>query len=808
MLMQVFSTGMGRGAGPVDYVTGELGLEFEPDGEIRRDLRGKPVTYIRDPSPVVVAGNPDQIEQLIDSLEFKYKYSSGVLSFAHEDGFLSDEKEAEIINDFEKTAFAGLDVDQYSILWTRHTHQGRHELHFIIPRVELSTGKSLNVFPPNYQKYFDPWRSLHNERNGWADPDDPARSRLLQGRGHHEKIDAAALRQGLKVAEDPKKLITDYLVSGIESGVITDRDSIIKALEAADLEINRQGKDYISIRPEPDSKPIRLKGPIYEQHFNSERFIGTIETQDSTGSRAGGDPNLDRISELERDIAGAISRRIEYNRGRYQKPIPTITQEHRSDVKSTPESSRNLEIDLNNSMDQTDPDRFQPLHGHLFRELGPDALDYAKDFEQSGGDRTPDGNTDASGEAWREDHPQQLWREETTLRPDRRERTSLSKWLQSFKNKVEVIYDAAREAIDRRFNEIIRAIRSGTDAAEATDRAFDEASSRINQACIELERTTKTARVIMENRADELDKFKTNINLVEYASIYGYQVIKRESGPNSKIMEKDGDKIVVATGTDGHGIYFSVHDKTDSGSIIDFIQKREGLNLGQVRKVLRVFSGLPEHEIEAKSLSKPVPTEKNAQQVLVTYTKAQSAIPRYLTNKRGIDEELIKDHRFSSVIRVDANKNAVFPHFNKEVLCGFELKNDGFTGFAKGGSKGLWLTSNLNDAKSLIICESAIDALSHAQIKDDPNAAYASIGGSMSDQQPELIKRLFKKLAERQAEVVIAVDNDQAGRNLSEQLHQIAAETGVSISLDIPKDKDWNQELMKRIEQENNRGLR
>lgn len=54
------------------------------------------------------------------------------------------------MDDFEKLAFAGMQPDQYNILWVRHSHANHHELHFVIPRVELSTGKAFNAFPPGW----------------------------------------------------------------------------------------------------------------------------------------------------------------------------------------------------------------------------------------------------------------------------------------------------------------------------------------------------------------------------------------------------------------------------------------------------------------------------------------------------------------------------------------------------------------------------------------------------------------------------------------------------------------------------------
>jgi hypothetical protein len=40
-------------------------------------------------------------------------------------------------------------------------------------------------------------------------------------------------------------------------------------------------------------------------------------------------------------------------------------------------------------------------------------------------------------------------------------------------------------------------------------------------------------------------------------------------------------------------------------------------------------------------------------------------------------------------LRIDARRNAVFPHRDDDGVCGYEIKNRGFTGFATGGVKAL-----------------------------------------------------------------------------------------------------------------------
>jgi hypothetical protein len=94
---------------------------------------------------------------------------------------------------------------------------------------------------------------------------------------------------------------------------------------------------------------------------------------------------------------------------------------------------------------------------------------------------------------------------------------------------------------------------------------------------------------------DELEQFKTLVNLSEFAAARGFELDRRESSRNSAVMRHpDGDKIIIArNGENANWIFFSVRDERENGTIIDFIQRREGINLGQVRKILRNWLGAP-----------------------------------------------------------------------------------------------------------------------------------------------------------------------------------------------------------------------
>src|SRR5215813_8002489 len=91
----------------------------------------------------------------------------------------------------------------------------------------------------------------------------------------------------------------------------------------------------------------------------------------------------------------------------------------------------------------------------------------------------------------------------------------------------------------------------------------------------------------------ELDAFKREIDLRQFAASFGYEMDRHESWRGSTVLRRGGDKIVVKRNNNGHYIYFSVRDDRDNGTIIDFAQRRIGASLGQVRQTLRPWIGRP-----------------------------------------------------------------------------------------------------------------------------------------------------------------------------------------------------------------------
>ena len=321
MLIKVFANGQGGGAAPVDYLIASHVLAYDDNRNLIREASGKPQLKIRDPLPDILSGNPDHTSMLIDSSPHKWSYRAGVIGFDKDDN-PTQAQQLEVIEAFEAIAFPGLEQEQFNMLWVRHSHEGRIELHFCTPRLELSSGKSLNIAPPGYQKAFDAVRDMLNKQHGWADPQDPSRA------------------QERKYVPEPhqraqsREAVQDWIEDLIVAGEITNRPTMVTTLQKAGFEIPRQGKKYLTILdPESDTR-WRMKGTIFHEGWTTEASVER-ETQRQHADHAKAASRLDGFSlqELRERYQDHIGRRAQYNRGRY--PLPT--RDHAPSLERGPE---------------------------------------------------------------------------------------------------------------------------------------------------------------------------------------------------------------------------------------------------------------------------------------------------------------------------------------------------------------------------------------------------------------------------------------------------------------------------------------
>ena len=214
------------------------------------------------PGAILLSGDPELTQRLADNLDFQNRYTVGVLSFEESD--LEKHQKEAIMQSFEEILLAGLERDQYDITWIEHTDKGRLELNFVIPNVELSTGKRL-------QPYFDQadrplvenWKQVTNFEHGLTDPHAPEKAQAIK------TLNSQNLPQSVK---EIKEQIGTAIAEQISNGNIQNRQDVVETLKGAGFEIARETDRSISIKNPDGKRNIRLEGVIYENRQFDKQF--------------------------------------------------------------------------------------------------------------------------------------------------------------------------------------------------------------------------------------------------------------------------------------------------------------------------------------------------------------------------------------------------------------------------------------------------------------------------------------------------------------------------------------------------------
>lgn len=274
----------------------------------------------------VLRGDLRTFTALANSITNVWKYTSGVFAFSLDDNPSYDDIN-EYLDAFEAHAFAGLKPNQYHFTAVLHEEpNGSKHIHFLVPRVELTTGKALNIAPPGHESYFDPLRDYFNYKKGWSRPDDPKLKRDTQTPDHDHFQQVSALKAGLsvgKTAKDIREVIGVYIEQRIRFGEIKNRHDVINALNDAEIgEITRISDNFISVKPLGSEKAIRLKGAFYESEFSVESYLENRTRKEndagaSNTSRFISEQDKEYAEELRARVTELAKKRAAYNEQRY-----------------------------------------------------------------------------------------------------------------------------------------------------------------------------------------------------------------------------------------------------------------------------------------------------------------------------------------------------------------------------------------------------------------------------------------------------------------------------------------------------------
>jgi hypothetical protein len=300
----------------------------------------------------------------------------------------------------------------------------------------------------------------------------------------------------------------------------------------------------------------------------------------------------------------------------------------------------------------------------------------------------------------------------------------------------------------------------------------------------------------------DLEHYKREINLVEFAIGRGFELRRDKSTRRAKVLKHScGDRILVSqSAQDGHWVYHSLGgDERDSGTIVDFLLQRDARgDMRSVHSACREFLGQPRVE-RPENQVQPGDVSFVRELVIERFVRARLAQNSLYLNERGIRPETLSDPRFRETWRVDGRGNVLFPHRDSEGVCGYEVKNRNYTSFAKQARKTVWRSRAMAGDDRLVVTESAIEALSHFQLHRQGTARYMSVGGAWSPSGLEELTASTRRLPDG-ARVVLAFNHDKAGTELADRLQPRLEAEGRVVTRHSPgrDGDDWNDVLQAR----------
>ena len=243
----------------------------------------------------VLKGDATTFNAICDSSPHLWKYTSGVIAWSKDDA-PTDEQIKEVLDDFEKHAFSGLDPSQYHLFAVLHIDDdGSKHIHVLAPRLDIQSGKSLNIAPPGHEKHFDSLRDYFNTKYQWSRPDDLLLMQTTQEPNHIAKLNAQAKKilneQDLTNLTKSQfcKVIDNYVKTLLKTQTVKNRAEIVSCIEQLEGVASVRAQQTVTVTLN-NGKKHRLSGDFYHEQFEiglySERLRAEAESRPTASELA------------------------------------------------------------------------------------------------------------------------------------------------------------------------------------------------------------------------------------------------------------------------------------------------------------------------------------------------------------------------------------------------------------------------------------------------------------------------------------------------------------------------------------------
>ena len=245
----------------------------------------------------------------------------------------------------------------------------------------------------------------------------------------------------------------------------------------------------------------------------------------------------------------------------------------------------------------------------------------------------------------------------------------------------------------------------------------------------------------------------------------------------------------LAVKSDRRSFYW--HSKSIGGfGALDYLIKVENISF---REAVEIITGATPPTAPAQYETEPTKTL-----ILPAKTCIPLRLYEYLCNKRGIESDIVNTLIQKEMLYEDKRGNVIFVGYDEQNKPRFaSLRGTygdcGFRMDCTGSDKRYGFNMAFSQPERLYIFESAIDAMSHASLEKSTWKQYnrLSLAGTSDTAIP-----FFLNQHNYTKELVFCLDNDSAGREAAINMARKYAEEGYHTRLELPKGKDYNEDLI------------
>lgn len=232
------------------------------------------------------------------------------------------------------------------------------------------------------------------------------------------------------------------------------------------------------------------------------------------------------------------------------------------------------------------------------------------------------------------------------------------------------------------------------------------------------------------------------------------------------------------------------HSEDTGGDAIDFVRRFYCLSFTEaVNELLKST-----HTLTAVCKNSEVPKPFT----LPPRNFSDTRVVRYLTETRGIDLEVAQHFIDAGTLYEDSEyHNCVFVGLDEQGVPRYAHKrssypSSGFRCDVEGSDKEHYAFHHLGTSPELNVFEAPIDMLSYITLNkyDWQRHSYIALGGvgasplfSLLERQPHIVA------------VALCLDNDSAGVKACERIEKQLLKNGYGIRKELPREKDWNEDL-------------